>query len=229
MTFPTVKAVLFDAYGTLFDVHAPVARVAAELGENASAISDLWRAKQLQYTWLRSLMGVHADFEQVTADALDYALGQFGVNDRTMRDRLLGLYLTLDAYPDAVSALRRLKRHGIATGILSNGSPKMLDSAVASAGFGNLLDHVLSVEPVGIYKPDPSVYRLGEHHLRLPASEIGFVSANGWDAAGAAQYGFNVIHLNRFDQPREVLPAGPALELKTLDEAAAALTGAPPA
>ncbi|MGF1620140.1 MAG: haloacid dehalogenase type II [Rhodomicrobiaceae bacterium] len=225
MTFPAFKAVLFDAYGTLFDVHAPVARVAAELGENASAISDLWRAKQLQYTWLRSLMHIHADFEQVTADALDYAVGAHGVNDRAMRDRLLGLYMTLDAYPDAVSALRLLKRHGIATGILSNGSPKMLDSAVASAGLGEFLDHVLSVEPVGVYKPDPSVYRLGEQHLRLPREEIGFVSANGWDAAGAAQYGFNVIHLNRFDQPREVLPAGPALVLKTLDEAAAALTG----
>lgn len=223
MTFPAVKAVLFDAYGTLFDVHAPVARVAAELGEDASAISDLWRAKQLQYTWLRSLMRAHADFEQVTAEALDYALAQFGVRDRAMRDRLLGLYLTLDAYPDAVSALRRLKEHGIATGILSNGSPKMLDCAVASARLGDLLDHVLSVEPVGVYKPDPQVYLLGEQHLRLPASEIGFVSANGWDAAGAAQFGFNVIHLNRFNQPREVLPAGPALELKTLDEAAAAI------
>jgi len=227
MTFPAVKAVLFDAYGTLFDVHSPVARVAAELGENASAISDLWRAKQLQYTWLRSLMRAHADFEQVTADALDYALGQFGVSDPALRERLLSLYLTLDAYPDAKSALRRLKDHGVVTGILSNGSPTMLDAAVNSAGLRALLDHVLSVEPVGIYKPDPSVYRLGEHHLRLPASEIGFVSANGWDAAGAAQYGFNVIHLNRFDQPREVLPAGPALVLKNLDEAAAALAEAP--
>ena len=226
MTFPAVKGVLFDAYGTLFDVHAPVGRVAAELGENAGAISDLWRAKQLQYTWLRSLMGVHADFGQVTADALDYALGRFGVSDAALRERLLGLYLTLDAYPDAKSALRRLKDHGVVTGILSNGSPKMLDSAVASAGLGELLDHVLSVEPVGVYKPDPRVYLLGEQHLRVPREEIGFVSANGWDAAGAAQYGFNVIHLNRFGQPREVLPAGPTLVLKNLDEAAAALTEA---
>ncbi len=160
----------------------------------------------------------------VTADALDFALGQHGVTDKALRDRLLGLYMTLDAYPDAVSALRALRERRIITGILSNGSPQMLASAVASAGLTDLLDHVLSVESVGIYKPHPRVYRLGEERLQLPASMIGFVSANGWDAAGAAFYGFTVIHLNRFGQPREILPAGPALVVKTLDEAAAAIT-----
>jgi 2-haloacid dehalogenase len=222
MALSPVKAVLFDAYGTLFDVHAPVGRVAAELGPNANAISDLWRAKQLQYTWLRSLMGAHADFEAVTADALDFALGQFGIGDSAMRDRLLSLYLTLDAYPDAPSALRTLRSKGIVTGILSNGSPTMLGSAVSSAGLTDLLDHVLSVESVGIYKPHPRVYRLGEERCQLPAGMIGFVSANGWDAAGAAFHGFQVIHLNRFGQPPEKLPAGPKLVLQTLDEAAAA-------
>jgi 2-haloacid dehalogenase len=223
MALSSVKGVLFDAYGTLFNVHAPVASMAAEIGPNANAISDVWRTKQLQYTWLRSLMGAHADFEAVTADALDYALGQFGLTDRSLRDRLLGLYLTLDAYPDAISALKTLKGKSIVTGILSNGSPHMLESAVMSAGLADLLDHVLSVESVGIYKPHPRVYRLGEERLQLPANMIGFVSANGWDAAGAAHYGFQVIHLNRFDQPPERLPSGPALVLKTLDEAAAAL------
>ncbi|MGB0086983.1 MAG: haloacid dehalogenase type II [Rhodomicrobiaceae bacterium] len=224
MTLPALKGVLFDAYGTLFDVHAPIARLAAEIGPNAAAISELWRAKQLQYTWLRSLMGAHADFAQVTADALDFTLGQHGMADKALRDRLLGLYMTLDAYPDAVSALRALRERRIITGILSNGSPEMLASAVASAGLTDLLDHVLSIESVGIYKPHPRVYRLGEERLHLPASMIGFVSANGWDAAGAAFYGFTVIHLNRFGQPREILPAGPALVVKTLDEAAAAIT-----
>jgi 2-haloacid dehalogenase len=224
MALSPVKAVLFDAYGTLFDVHAPVARIASEIGPDASAISDLWRAKQLQYTWLRSLMGAHADFEAVTADALDFALGQYGVTDRALRDRLLGLYLTLDAYPDAISALKALRAKGIVTGILSNGSPHMLESAVTSAGLADLLDHVLSIESVGIYKPHPRVYRLGEERLQLPAGMIGFVSANGWDAAGAAHFGFKVIHLNRFNQPRENLPAKPALVLKALDEAAAAFT-----
>jgi len=223
MTSPPVNAVLFDAYGTLFDVHAPAAQLGGELGANASVISDLWRAKQLEYTWLRSLMGVHADFEAVTADALDYALAHFGVTDMALRNRLLGLYLTLDAYPDAVSALRQLKNSGFVTGVLSNGSPKMLDAAVASARLQDWLDHVLSVEPVASYKPDPRVYRLGEQHLRLPAKEIGFVSANGWDAAGAAQYGFRAIHLNRSNQPPENLPVQPALVVKDLDEATEAI------
>jgi 2-haloacid dehalogenase len=223
MPLSPVKAVLFDAYGTLFNVHAPVASLAAEIGPNAAAISEVWRAKQLQYSWLRSLMGAHADFAVVTADALDYALGQYGVDDPALRDRLLGLYLTLEAYPDAPSALKNLRSRGIVTGILSNGSPSMLESAVASAGLTDLLDHVLSVESVGIYKPNARAYRLGEARLQLPANMIGFVSANGWDAAGAAHHGFQVVHLNRFDQPLERLPAKPAVIVKTLDEAAAAI------
>ena len=224
MPITPVKAVLFDAYGTLFNVHAPVAAVAAEVGPNAAAISDLWRAKQLQYSWLRSLMGAHADFATVTADALDYALGEYGVDNPALREKLLGLYLTLDAYPDSGSALRNLRSRGIVTGILSNGSPDMLESAVASAGLTDLLDHVLSVESVGIYKPNARVYRLGEARLQLPANMIGFITANGWDAAGAAYHGFQVVHLNRFDQPLERLPAKPAMIVKTLDEAAAAFS-----
>lgn len=223
MTLSPVKAVLFDAYGTLFDVHSPIASIAAEIGPDASAISDLWRAKQLQYTWLRSLMGAHADFAKVTADALDFAFAQFGVRDTALRDRLLSRYVTLSAYPDAVSALRTLRAKGIVTGILSNGSPEMLEAAVGSAGLTDLLDHMLSAESVGIYKPHPRVYRLGEERLQLPANMIGFVSANGWDAAGAAHHGFQVVHLNRFNQAAEMLPAKPALAVKTLDEAAAIL------
>jgi 2-haloacid dehalogenase len=169
-------------------------------------------------------MGAHADFAAVTADALDYALSQYGVSDEGLRDKLLGLYMRLDAYPDAVSCLKSLKERRIITGILSNGSPQMLESAIASAGLTDLLDHVLSVESVGIYKPHPRTYRLGEERLQLPAGMIGFVSSNGWDVAGAAHYGFTVIHLNRFDQPRERLPAGPAVVVKTLAEAAAAIT-----
>ena len=224
MPIGPVKAVLFDAYGTLFDVHAPVAAVAAELGPNATAISELWRAKQLQYSWLRSLMGAHADFAAVTADALDYAFSQYGIDNPALREKLLGLYRTLDAYTDAASALRNLRSRGIVTGILSNGSPDMLEAAVASAGLIDLLDHVLSVESVNIYKPNARVYRLGEARLQLPANMIGFVSANGWDAAGAAFHGFQVVHLSRFGQPLERLPAKPALIVKTLDEAAAAIS-----
>lgn len=220
-----VKAVLFDAYGTLFDVNSPIARLAGEIGPNATALSDLWRAKQLQYTWLRSLMGAHADFEAVTMDALDFALEQFGLADKSLRDRLLALYLTLDAYPDAKATLQRLRARNIVTGVLSNGSPRMVEAAVASAGLTDLIDHVLSVESVGIYKPHPRVYRFGEERLQVPASMIGFVSANGWDAGGAAHYGFKVAHLNRAGQPPERLPTAPALVVKTLEEAATAFTG----
>jgi 2-haloacid dehalogenase len=222
MTLTGIKAVLFDAYGTLFDVHSPAAWVASDIGPDAAAISDLWRAKQLQYTWLRSLMQAHAPFDKVTEDALDYALAQYGVSSPDIRSNLLQLYLTLDAYTDAPDALKRLKSAGVVTGILSNGSPSMLSSAVSSANLGALLDHVLSIESVGVYKPDPRVYRLGAETLGHAPEEIGFVSANGWDAAGAAHFGFQVIHLNRFDQPNEKLPSRPALVLKSLEDAAAA-------
>ena len=223
MALSDIKAVLFDAYGTLFDVHAPASRIAGDLGPDAATISDLWRMKQLQYTWLRSLMQAHAPFDKVTEDALDYALAQYGVASPDIRDRLLRLYLTLDAYPDAFAALQRLKSAGLVTGILSNGSPSMLASAVAHAGLGPMLDHVLSIESVGVYKPDPRVYRYGAETVGHEPGAVGFVSANGWDAAGAAQFGFQVIHLNRFNQPAEVLPKGPALVVGSLEEAATAI------
>lgn len=223
MALTNIKAVLFDAYGTLFDIHSPAAQVEAELGPNAKAISDLWRAKQLQYTWLRSLMQAFTQFDTITADALDFALANYGVDNPAVREKMLKLYLSLDAYPDAVSALQTLNARGIKTGILSNGSSNMLGAAVGSANLGDLLDHVLSVENVGVYKPDPRVYRYGQETVDVPASEIGFVSANGWDAAGAAYFGFQVVHLNRFDQPRENLPAGPALVVKSLGDAAKAM------
>lgn len=223
MTLSNIKAVLLDAYGTLFDVHSPAAQIAGDIGPNAAAISDLWRAKQLQYTWLRSLMQAHAPFDKVTEDALDYALAQYGVSSPDIRSRLLRLYLTLDAYPDATGALKRLKSAGIVTGILSNGSPSMLSSAVSSANLGALLDRILSIESVGVYKPDPRVYQFGAETVGHGPKEIAFVSANGWDAAGASHFGFQVIHLNRFDQPKEKLPSGPALVLKSLEDAAAAI------
>lgn len=220
MNFPPVRAVLFDAYGTLFDVHSPIAKLADEIGPDAASISEIWRAKQLQYTWLRSLMGAHADFEQITAEALDFALAQYGRATPELRSRLLSLYLTLDAYPDAAATLKALKQRGLITGVLSNGSPSMLQQAVSSAGLGDLLDHVLSVEEIGIYKPHPSVYRLAEERLGLAAGEIGFVSANGWDAHGAAHYGFAVIHLNRTPQTTERLPGKPLRIVRNLDEVA---------
>src|SRR5208282_2872615 len=178
--------------------------------------SSLWRTKQLEYSWLRSLMGRHADFWQVTGEALDYAMETLGVEDAGLRTRLMELYLVLSAYPDAKATLEALKRAGRPAAILSNGSPMMLASAVKSAGIGDLLEHVISVEDCGIYKPHPGVYALATKRLGLPAERICFVSSNAWDAAGAALAGFKVAWVNRAGAKPERLPAIPAAEIQSL-------------
>jgi 2-haloacid dehalogenase len=215
-----VKACVFDAYGTLFDFHAPAAALAGELGEKGPAISAQWRAKQLEYTWLRSLMGRFADFSQVTADALDYVLEANGLAGASVRDKLLTLYRSLAAYPDAAPCVMALKSAGARTGILSNGSPSMLAAAVTSANLGASLDYILSVDTVRIYKPSPEVYRLACNAFGAEPNEIAFVSANGWDCAGAATFGFRVVHVNRFHQIDERLGAGPEVHVENLLEAA---------
>lgn len=216
--FSGIRACVFDAYGTLFDVHSAVGRSQVRVGAGAERLSQLWRAKQLEYTWLRSLMGRHADFWQVTQDALEYALAATGIADAYVRDELLAAYMSLDAYPDAPAVLSTLKARGLATAILSNGSPAMLSAAVESAGLRELLDAVLSVEEVGVYKPDPRVYALAAERLALPASAVCFVSANGWDAVGAASFGFRVAWINRLGAPPDRLPAAPQAEIVSLAE-----------
>ena len=218
MKLDGIRACVFDAYGTLFDVHAPVGRVAAKLGDKADAVSKMWRDKQLQYTWLRSLMDAHADFRAITADALDYTFEANGIDDADLRAELLELYETLDAYPDARRCLQALKAGGISTAILSNGSPEMLEAATRSAGLADHLDHVLSIESVGIYKPDRRVYQLAVDEIGVNAREICFVSMNPWDASGAAFFGFQVARLNRLGVPPDNLPGDLAAEIKTLDE-----------
>lgn len=218
-----IEACVFDAYGTLFNIHAPVARVAGQIGENADAVSNLWRQKQLQYTWLRSLMGAHVDFWQVTSDALEYALEAHGIDNPGLHGQLMDLYLTLDAYGDVAPALGALKAAGKKTAILSNGNPTMLNAAVASAGLENLLDAALSVEEVGIYKPDRRVYQIAVDRLGVKASAICFVSTNGWDAAAAADFGFQVVWLNRFSLVWERLPGTRRATITGLDELAALL------
>ena len=219
-----IAACVFDAYGTLFDVHAPVARVAARIGPDAEALSRLWRAKQLEYTWLRSLMRAHADFWQVTGEALDYALSAHGIEDGALRAELMDLYLRLDAYPDALETLRQLKARGLATAILSNGSPAMLEAAVASSGLSAHLDHLISVEEAGIFKPAPEVYELALRHTRLAAEAICFVSANTWDAQAAAHFGFQVARVDRFGLKDERIPGAPRMLIKSLAELPAALS-----
>ena len=218
--FADIGACLFDAYGTLFDVHSAVAREAGALGDKADAVSQLWRRKQIEYTWLRSLMRAHADFYQVTAEALDHALGAHGVGDRELRERLLELYLTLDAYPEVPETLDRIRARGIATAILSNGEPRMLTAATDSANLRERLDDVISVEAVGVYKPDARVYELGVERLGVAPERTAFVSANAWDACGAAHFGFQVIWLNRFAAMPEQLPGTPKATATTLDQVA---------
>jgi len=211
-----VSACVFDAYGTLLDINAAAKRCRGDLGPKADPLAALWRSKQLEYSWLRSLMGSHADFWQVTGDALDYAMETLGLTDAALRARLMELYRVLDAYPEAKATLETLKRAGIPCAILSNGTPGMLASAIQSAGIGDLLDHVISVEECGIYKPHPSVYALAAQRLGLAPARIGFVSSNAWDAAGAASFGFQVAWINRNSAKPERLPAAPREEIKSL-------------
>ena len=214
--FDDIEACVFDAYGTLFDVHSATARLEAELGEIAGALSELWRRKQLQYTWLRTLMDRHESFWQITGSALDHAMSAIGFEEPRLRARLMELYLRLDPYPEAAEVLARLREAGKKTAILSNGDRSMLISAAKNAGLYPLLDHILSVESVGLYKPHPSVYQLAVDRLRAPAGRISFQSSNGWDAHGAAVFGFPTVWINRSGAPPDALPGAPHAETRSL-------------
>lgn len=216
--FEDIKVCVFDAYGTLFDVHSAVGRHRARLGDKADGVSATWRTKQLEYTWQRSLMDRYVPFWQITGDGLDYAFEAFGVDDDELRADLMNAYLELDCYPEVPEVLRTLKDNGMGTAILSNGSPDMLDAGVKSAGLEDLLDAVLSVEELGIFKPHPSVYQLAVDRLDVVPVQVSFQSSNAWDAAAAATFGFRVAWINRFGQARERLPDQPDVELETLRE-----------
>jgi 2-haloacid dehalogenase len=211
-----IHACIFDAYGTLFDVNSAAAQAKDALGEKWQPLADTWRAKQLQYTWLRSLMGRHADFWQVTEDALEFAMESHELRDSALRDRLMGLYLRLQAYPEVKDTLTRLKAKGMKLAILSNGAPKMLASAVENSGLADLLDAVLSVEEVNVFKPHPSVYRLPGERFKLAQREMCFLSSNAWDAHAAKANGFRVLWCNRFNQAPERIPEAPDGEIATL-------------
>jgi 2-haloacid dehalogenase len=211
-----MKACVFDAYGTLFDVHSAVRRHAAACGPDADSISALWRQKQLEYSWTRSLMQRHADFWTVTGEALDHALRVHGKDDPGLRRTLMEAYLSLDPYPEVPAMLRRLEQDGVKAAILSNGSPEMLDAAVRSAGIGTLLDGVYSVESVGVYKPDPRVYQLAVEGVGVPKERIWFQSSNVWDAAAAGAFGFNVVWCNRAGAPLEYAWAFAPTEVRSL-------------
>lgn len=213
---------VFDAYGTLFDVAAAARQAAEEPGAGAWAsawpgIAADWRRKQLEYSWLRSLAGAHADFWQVTQDALDWALGNAGLSgDAALRERLLALYWQLPAYPDAQGALEALKARGLRLAVLSNGSPAMLGAAIESAGLTALLEDALSAEEVGVFKPDARVYDMVGKRFGTAPRDVLFVSANGWDACSAASYGFRAVWLNRDNAPPDRLHGAPAHVLPDL-------------
>jgi len=213
-----IRACVFDAYGTLFDVHSAVARLEPQIGERADALSELWRTRQLQYTWLRALMGRHVDFWQITGDALDYALAATGIDPAPVREPLMQAYLSLDAYPEVPDVLRRLRAAGHKTAILSNGEPKMLQSGANSAGIDDLLDAILTVEEVGVFKPHPRVYQLAVDRLGVRPDEIAFQSSNAWDVNGAATFGLRPVWINRGGAPAERLPGAAELELRDLSD-----------
>lgn len=209
-----ITTCVFDAYGTLFDVGAAAASAAREpahaaLVDTWPALARDWRLKQLQYTWLRAVADRHCDFWQVTQDGLDWAMEANGLTDPATRARLLELYWELAAYPEVPAMLAALKGRGLATAILSNGSPDMLNGAVTSAGIGEVLDAVLSVQDVGVFKPHDRVYDLVGNHFGCAREEVLFVSSNGWDAAGAAGYGFQTAWVNRAAEPLDRLYAKP--------------------
>jgi len=218
-----ITTCIFDAYGTLFDVSAAARIAAKEPGREAFAakwpqIAADWRAKQLQYTWLRAASDTHLDFWRVTQDGLDYALEAASMAHPELRERLLGLYWELSAFPEVPRMLATLKAAGLKTGILSNGTPRMLSGAVDSAGIGDSLDAILSVEKLGVFKPHPSVYRMVDGHFCVQPQQVLFVSSNGWDAAYAAHHGFQTVWVNRANEPMDCLPGTPQHIMQNLTD-----------
>ena len=214
-------AFVFDAYGTLFDVHGAIARYRDRVGPDADRLSDLWRSKQLEYTWTLTLAGRYVDFWTLTERALAFALARFPRVDQTLKSDLLDAYLTLDPFPDAGATLHRLKAQGQKTAILSNGTPRMLDAALAASGFVADVDAVLSVDAIRIYKPRPEVYRLATDALDTTADAVTFISSNRWDVMGARAFGFRVLWINRAGVPEEYADLPPSRVMTSLHELAA--------
>jgi len=211
-----IEMCVFDAYGTLFDLHSAVARHRAAVGPKADALSEMWRSKQIQYTWLRNSMGDYAPFWQVTGEALDHCLAAQGITDPSVREKLLSAYRTLDPYPEAAATLDRLRRAGVRCAILSNGNPEMLDPMVKASGLADRFEAVLSVDAVKVFKVDPRTYSMVEARCGVKPAKVCFLSSNCWDAHGAARFGFNVVWVNRASAPDDNLPGKLAAQVKDL-------------
>ena len=213
-----IKACIFDAYGTLFDVNAACRELSMEVGGNWEKLASLWRLRQVEYTWLRNSMDEYIDFWQITSDALDYAMETLGIKNNELREQLLNLYLKLEAYPEVKVLLTKLKQRGLKTGILSNGSMKMLNSAVDNANIREYLDEILSVEECEIYKPSSKVYDLVKIKMQINKENVLFFSSNAWDMHAASNYGFKTIWVNRFNNKLERLPGKPINIVNSLDK-----------
>ena len=198
-----MKAVVFDAYGTLLDVHSAMQRHASRLGPAWQEISQTWRTRQIEYSWVRTLAGQHRDFARLTREALDFAAAKHGIDDAALLDEVERSYRSLQAYPDAGPTLDKLRAMGLHLAILSNGETVMLGEGVRNAGLDDKLDAVLSIDTVGVFKPDPRVYAFATQRLGLPPRDIAFLSSNAWDAFGAHCFGFCVYWVNRTHQPDE--------------------------
>ena len=219
-----IRACVFDAYGTIFDFASAAARCPDIPDDKRDALTALWRDKQLQYTWLRSLQDQYADFWQVTGDALDFTLDSLGIATPALRDKLMDLYLSLSAFPEVRETLQQLRQAGFVTAILSNGSPAMLDAAVRGAELQDLFDAVLSADKVQVFKTDPRVYDHCLKQLGLRAEQVSFQSSNAWDAFAASAFGMRVVWCNRYGQRRERLPGAPDHEVRSLAELPVLLT-----
>jgi 2-haloacid dehalogenase len=207
----------FDAYGTLFDVHAAVRRHASAVGPDAARLSEIWRNKQLEYTWVRTLAGRYLDFWALTEQALDFAFASVPSADHSARSALLDAYRSLDCYAEVPGVIRALKDNGRRVAILSNGSPTMLMDAVSAAGLADSFDAVLSVDPLGAYKTDPRVYDLVTAHFGVSPEAVSFQSSNRWDIAGATAYGMRAVWINRTDAPDEYPDLPPSAVLSSLE------------
>lgn len=208
------RTYVFDAYGTLFDVHAAIARHRDAAGPEADRFSEIWRTKQLEYAWMLSAAGHYVDFWTLTERALDYAFARYATVDRVLRARLLDAYFKLDAFPDARQALDALRAKGVQTAILSNGNPRMLEAAVTAAGIA--LDAVLSVDAIRVYKPQPAVYAMVTGRFGVAPADVAFVSSNRWDVMGAAAFGFRCVWVNRANLPEEYPEFAPVAVVREL-------------
>ena len=212
-----IKVIIFDAYGTLFDVNSAAEKCKSKIGDKWERFSNYWRTTQLEYTWLRSLMGRHKNFWEITEDSLKKSMKVFKI-DQSMSKELLDLYKVLSPYPEVKKTLSELKKKNYKLAILSNGTPSLLNDLVNKNGLGNLFDDIFSIEEVGIFKPNSRVYDIPIHKYKIKREQVAFLSANSWDISGGGNYGYNSIWVNRSKNIFDILDYSPEIEIENLNK-----------